>query len=151
LQKIYATPQEIPSVLKTEEELTHEEIVDMIYALGEIIGYEPAKKWRHGRYEFDVVWHKPPRVGPKCVFEVHLRGSLEAALLRLKHAYDLWESSIFLVSTEDQLKQAKEKFLGELHEIEDKITLLTIEEIRSFYEFKGKFEWLERKFGLRPR
>jgi len=151
LREIYASRHGIPSIVKTEEEPSHERIVNIIYALGEIIGYEPAKKWRHEGYEFDVVWHKPPRVGPKYVFEVHLRGSLEAALLRFKHAYDLWESNIFLVSTEDQLIRAKDKFLGELHELKDKITLLTIEEIRSFYEFKGKFEWLERKFGLRPR
>lgn len=128
----------------------HDEIVDAIYALGELIGYKPEKKYRHKGYEFDVVWHKPPRVGPKYVFEVHLKGSLEAALLRLKHAYDLWESQVFLVSTEDQLKEAQAKFLGELHEISDKVVLLNIKNVEEFYSFKGRFEWLERKFGLRP-
>jgi len=128
----------------------HEEIVEKIYALGELIGYKPEKRWRHEGYEFDVVWHKPPRIGPKYVFEVHLKGSLEAALLRLKHAYDLWESQLFLVSTEDQLQEAQKKFLGELHEIKDKVTLVNINEIEEFYKFKGKYEWLERKFGLRP-
>jgi len=149
LQQIYLKPlTKIPS--KSLELLQHDEIVDIIYALGEIIGYKPDKKWRHEKYEFDVVWHKPPRIGPKYVFEVHLKGSLEAALLRLKHAYDLWESQIFLVSTEDQLKEAQSKFLGELHELKDKVILLDIKNIKDFYEFKGKFEWLERKFGLRP-
>jgi transcription initiation factor IIE alpha subunit len=136
--------------LKSLLELRHDEIVDIIYALGEIIGYKPEKKWRHEGYEFDVIWNKPPRVGPKYVFEVHLKGSLEAALLRLKHAHDLWESRIFLVSTEDRLKEAETKFFGELHELKDKLNLIKIEDIKEFYNFKGKFEWLERKFGLRP-
>ncbi|MEM2194585.1 MAG: hypothetical protein QXY40_09510 [Candidatus Methanomethylicia archaeon] len=149
LQQIYLKPP-IKPPSKPLELLQHDEIVDAIYALGELIGYKPEKRWRHERYEFDVVWHKPPRIGPKYVFEVHLRGSLEAALLRLKHAYDLWESQIFLVSTEDQLKEAQSKFLGELHELKDKVTLLNIKNIKEFYDFKGKFEWLERKFGLKP-
>ncbi|MGQ9597222.1 MAG: hypothetical protein ACUVUS_07600 [Thermoproteota archaeon] len=96
------------------------------------------------------MWHKPPRIGPKYVFEVHLKGSLEAALLRLKHAHDLWESRMFLVSTEDQLKEAGLKFLGELHEIKDEVTLLNIKDVEEFYKFKGRFEWLERRFGLKP-
>jgi hypothetical protein len=128
----------------------HREIVEAVYSLGELIGYKPEKGYRHKGYWFDVVWHRPPRIGPKYVFEVHLKGSLEAALLRLKHAYDLWESQVFLISTEDQLKEAQEKFLGELHEIKDKVILLNIKEVEEFYNFKGRFEWLERKFGLRP-
>ncbi len=79
-----------------------------------------------------------------------MRGSLEADLLRLKHAHNLWESKIFLVSTEDQLKEARLKFLGELHEIKDEVTLLEIGDVKKFYGFKGRFEWLERRFGLRP-
>lgn len=149
LQQIYTQPPVKPAV-EQPSELTHEEIVNAIYALGELIGYRPEKKWRHEKYEFDVVWHRPPRIGPKYVFEVHLKGSLEAALLRLKHAHDLWESKIFLVSTEDQLKEARLKFLGELHEIKDEVTLLDIRDVEEFYSFKGRFEWLERRFGLRP-
>ncbi len=96
LQQIYAKPP-IAHASKPPQELQHDRIIDIIYALGELIGYKPEKKWRHEGYRFDVVWFKPPRVGPKYVFEVHLRGSLEAALLRLKHAHDI------PVSTEDKL------------------------------------------------
>jgi hypothetical protein len=150
LQGIRVKPS-IKPTLKPFISLQHDEIVDAIYALGELIGYKPDRKWRHEGYEFDVVWHRPPRIGPKYVFEVHLKGSLEATLLRLKHAYDLWESQLFLVSTEDQLKEAQAKFLGELHELKDKVTLLDSTSIQEFCSFKGKFEWLERKFGLRPK
>lgn len=137
------------------EEMKHDRIVDMIYELGEVIGYKPEKKWRHEGFEYDVVWNKPPRVGPSCVFEVQLRGSVEAALTKLKHAYDLWPASrLFFVSTEDQIKKVERKFLGgAFHELmeEGALTLVKISDMNQFYEFKGKFEWLERKFGLKPR
>jgi predicted RNA-binding protein len=127
----------------------HEELVTMIQELGELIGYKPEKKWRREGYEFDVVWFKPPREGPKCVFEVHLKGNLAQALSTLKHAWDRWESQIFLVSSKESLDEAKDKFLGgTFHEIKDVITLVNISEVEDFCRFKGKFEWLERKFGL---
>jgi hypothetical protein len=135
-------------------EMKHDQIVDIIYDLGKIIGYKPEKKWRFGGYEFDVVWNKPPRIGPRCVFEIQFKGSIEAALTKLKHAYDLWGSQVFFVSDEDQIEKAEKKFLGgSFHElVEDgMLTLLKLEDITQFYEFKGKFEWLERKFGLKPR
>jgi len=141
LPKAYVKPSVVAKP-KPPLLLQHDQMIDAIYALGELIGYKPEKKWRHERYEFDVVWHKPPRIGPKYVFEVHLKGSLEAALLRLKHAHDLWESQIFLVSTEDQLKEAQTKFLGELHELKDRVTLLNVKGVEEFYDFKGKYEEL---------
>jgi len=58
---------------------------------------------------------------------------------------------LFIPSLNKRTTQRSPKeFLGELHEIKDKITLVDINEIEEFYNFKGKYEWLERKFGLRP-
>lgn len=138
--------------LITEDTITedHERVVDYIYKLGELIGYRPEKKFRHEGYELDVVWYKPPKVGPKYVFEVHVKGNLEAALLRLKHAYERWESMLFFVSTEDQIEKAKQR-LNDLHELGEHITFVKIKDIIEFYNFKTRFEELERKFGLRPK
>lgn len=142
---------EITPVEKRIPKTKHEQIIELIYELGEVIGYDPKKKWHHQRYEFDVVWFKPPREGPKYVFEVHLRGSLPKALSTLKHAWDLWESNVFLVSDEKSLKEAEDKFLsGAFHEMREKLTLVKLDEVEEFYKFKGKFEWLERRFGLTP-
>jgi len=139
----------IPPPLPPPPPSKHEELVTMIHELGELIGYKPEKKWRREGYEFDVVWFKPPREGPKCVFEVHLKGNLAQALSTLKHAWDRWESQIFLVSSKESLDEAKDKFLGgTFHEIRDVITFVNINEVEDFCKFKGKFEWLERKFGL---
>lgn len=132
----------------------HEQIVQRIYELGEIIGYTPEKKWRKEGYEYDVVWHKPPREGPKYAFEVHIKGNLGETLLRLKHAYDRWESQLFLISTEEQLNEAKTKYLtGALHELAETgaLTLLEINEVEEFHNFKSRYEWLEKRLGLRPK
>ena len=153
LNNLYQVPTKPPSITVILPDL-HEQIVQRIYELGEFIGYIPEKKWRKEGYEYDVVWHKPPREGPKCAFEVHIKGNLGDALLRLKHAHDRWESQVFLISTEDQLNEAKTKYLtGALHELAETgaLTLVKIEEIKEFYEFKSRYEWLEKRLGLRPR
>jgi hypothetical protein len=36
-------------------------------------------------------------------------------------------------------------------ELTDKIVFVNIKDVKEFYHFKGRLEWLERKFGLRPR
>lgn len=144
-----------PKIIKEGVEMEHDQVVEIIYDLGGIIGYKPLKKWRHEGYEFDVVWNKPPAVGPRCVFEVQFKGSPEAALTRLKHAHDLWPGSqLFFITTENQIKKIEMKYLaGAFHELKEEgvLTLVRLEEVKQFYEFKGKFEWLERKFGLKPR
>jgi predicted RNA-binding protein len=153
LNNIYQTSAKAPVTAPTPPDL-HEQVVQRIYELGEIIGYTSEKKWRKEGYEYDVVWHKPPREGPKCVFEVHIKGNLGDALLRLKHAHDRWESQLFLISTEDQLNEAKTKYLtGALHELAETgaLTLLKINEVKEFHNFKSQYEWLEKRFGLRPR
>ncbi|MEM5867596.1 MAG: hypothetical protein QXG39_06720 [Candidatus Aenigmatarchaeota archaeon] len=153
LNTIYQTQTKPPTITPTPPDL-HEQIVQKIYELGEIIGYTPEKKWRKEGYEYDVVWHKPPREGPKCVFEVHIKGNLGDALLRLKHAHDRWESQLFLISTEDQLNEAKTKYLvGALHELAETgaLTLLKIDDLKEFHNFKSRYEWLEKRLGLRLR
>jgi hypothetical protein len=153
LNNIYQKPAKMPIKASTSPDL-HEQVVQRIYELGEIIGYTPEKKWRKEGYEYDVVWHILPREGPKCVFEVHIKGNLGDALLRLKHAHQRWESQLFLISTGDQLNDAKTKYLtGALHDLAETgaLTLLKIDEVYEFHNFKSKYEWLEKRFGLRPR
>jgi hypothetical protein len=92
----------------------------------------------------------PPDLHEQVVQIIYELGD---TLLRLKHAYDRWRSQLFLVSTEDQLNEAKTKYLvGALHELAETgaLTLLKIDEIKEFYNFKSQYEWLERRFGLRP-
>jgi len=142
LNNIYQAQTKPTEIPPTQPDL-HEQVVQRIYELGELIGYAPEKKWRKEGYEYDVVWHKPRREGPKCVFEVHVKGNLGDALLRLKHAHDRWESQLFLISTEDQLNEAKTKYLiGALHELAETgaLTLLKLNEVKEFHNFKSQYE-----------
>jgi hypothetical protein len=57
-------------------------------------------------------------------------------------------------STEDQLNETKTKYLtGALHELAETgaLTLLKIDEVKEFHNFKSQYEWLEKRLGLRPR
>ena len=128
-----------------KEEIFHDEIVDMIFALRELIGYKLERKWRYGNYDLiNIIWFKPPRTGPKFVFEVYLKEGLQASLLRIMHAYELWKSVLFLILNRGTYWNIAKTFLKE-HGFKDKVTLLRVKDIEEFCEFKRRFEWLERK------
>jgi len=139
----------VTSIKKPKEKPLHNTLVDELYSIGELIGYRPFKNWKYENFIYDVVWFKPKGKVPKCIFEVQIGGNITEALARLKHAYDLWNSSIFLVAPSDQLDKARALLAGAFHEIEEEISLLDIEDVEKFYKFKSRFEWLERKFGLK--
>ena len=47
-----------------------EATVQMLYELGELVGYKPEPRWSQQGYGYDVVWHRCRREGPKRVLEV---------------------------------------------------------------------------------
>jgi len=139
-----------PSV-RAEAENLHDTIVERLFAIGELIGYKPHKNWSFENYRYDVVWFRPTGRVPRCVFEVQIGGNVSEALGRLKHAYDLWNSLIFLVSTPSQFEKINVLLAGTFHEIAEETSLVNVSDIEEFYKFKGRFEWLERRFGLRVK
>jgi len=140
-----------PSKAQAVEAGSHDVLVDRLFAIGELIGYKPQKNWSFENYRYDVVWFRPTGRVPRCVFEVQIGGNISEALSRLKHAYDLWNSLIFLVSTPSQFEKAKVLLAGTFHEIAEEASIVSAADIEEFYGFKGRYEWLERKFGLRVR
>jgi hypothetical protein len=47
------------------------------------------------------------------------------ALAKLKHAYDIWNSNIYLVLHDASKKQLEELLSGTFHEIQDRVGSLT--------------------------
>jgi len=140
-----------PQKTRAEEPDLHDALVGQLFAIGELIGYKPQRNWSFENYRYDVVWFRPTGRVPRCVFEVQIGGNVSEALGRLKHAYDLWNSLIFLVSTPSQLGKVKTLLAGTFHEIAEETSVVNVSDIEEFYKFKGRFEWLERKFGLRVK
>lgn len=88
---------------------------------------------------YDVVW-KDHELSPRVshVFEVQNRGNLEAALAKLKHAYDTQRSRLFLVVVEARdvrrVGEMLQPYLaGTFHEIGKVTTVLDPKEVERVY------------------
>jgi len=82
------------------------------------------------------------------VFEVQVGGDVYHALGKLKHAFDLWNSNIFLVCTDEDLEKAETLLTGTFHEIGDKIKKLSITKTNELYEKKRSWTNIEKEVGL---
>ncbi|MCS7306805.1 MAG: hypothetical protein NZ602_17055, partial [Thermoguttaceae bacterium] len=96
----------------------------------------------------DVVWRRVAHSVPTYVFEVNVRGDLYRALSKLKHAYDLWNSHIFLVGSNMDMGKVQELLSGTFHEIGDRLKFIDLERVRELHRSKKYFKDLEKQLGL---
>ena len=126
----------------------HESVKEVLYRIGQIQGRNPAKEYPIEDKRIDVVWRKTPRSVPYIVFEVSLKGDLYADLVKLKHAFDLWNAIPVLVTTKERAKEAMTWIHGTFHEVSPMFKILTIEKIRELYDTKLKMKKLESELGI---
>jgi hypothetical protein len=98
---------------------SHAELQTMLVEIGRLLGKHAERE--HDRY--DVVWKDSP-LSPRLshVFEVQVRGKLESALVKLKHAYDTQRSKPVLVISDARDERRAREWLrpylsGSFHEI----------------------------------
>ncbi len=128
----------VKPTIEKENVSLHSRIQDMLVELGKRLGYRAVKEYYHSPsgFRWDVAWFKPPTVIPVKIFEVQIGGDIDKALLRLKHAYDLFKGcDLFLVALniEDLRLTVQSRVSGAFHEIEDKLTLLDIHDIETLF------------------
>lgn len=73
---------------------------------------------------------------PTFVFEVQIGGNVTEALGKLKHAYDLWNSNLYIVIEDKDRNKVSILLSGTFHEIKDKLTVILASEIEEFYKIK---------------
>ncbi len=127
---------------------SHDEVRDLIYEIGLIQGKNPVKEYPLENKFVDVVWRRTPKSVPYMVFEVSLAGNLYADLVKLKHAYDVWNSIPVLVTTRERMEEAMKWISGTFHEVESVFRVITVERLREFYEEKKRVKELENELGL---
>lgn len=127
----------------------HEELKRKLVEIGKLQGYiaEPEYPFDIGR--LDVVWRKLERSVPTRVFEVQVGGDIYHALAKLKHAYDLWNSNIFIVAPQTDLKKAENLLSGTFHEISHQLGRIEPDDIQELYNRKKSFVDFEKKLGIR--
>ena len=124
-----------PAAVAEEQALTHLDVQQMLCEIGRVLGL-------HAETEFDfydVVWREGER-SPRLshVFEVQHKGNVDAALAKLKRAYDAQRSKPFLVVASERDTNRAERQLslartGPFHEIGRVTTILSFEQLRRLH------------------
>lgn len=117
------------------EELTHGDVQQMLLDIGRVLGYHAQSEFEY----YDVVWREgeqSPRLSH--VFEVQHKGNIDAALAKLKRAYEAQRSKPFLIvaserDTNRAHKQMSEARTGAFHEIGRATTILSFEQLRKLH------------------
>jgi hypothetical protein len=110
---------------------THVEVQQMLLDIGRILGHHAQSEFEY----YDVVW-RASEASPRLshVFEVQRKGNLDAALAKLKRAYEAQRSKPFLILTSERdtnraEKQMNEARTGAFHEIGQVTTILSFEQL----------------------
>lgn len=96
----------------------------------------------------DVVWRRVQRSVPSFVFEVQVSGNLTEGMGKLKQAFDLWNSNIFLVGKEDHRRHVNELLGGTFHEVQHRLRFLELAQVEELYQRKRAYRELEHHLGI---
>jgi hypothetical protein len=117
------------------EGLSHVEVQMMLVEIARILGYHAEAEFDY----YDVVWREAedsPRLSH--VFEVQRKGNVDAALAKLKRAYDAQRTRPFLVVDSERDTNRAERQLslartGPFHEIGRVTTILSFEQLKRLH------------------
>ena len=127
----------------------HDETKEMLYEIGKMEGKVPEKEYRIDSEKIDVAWKRIAAGNPQAVFEVQIGGNFYEALAKLKHAWDIWNSRPYLVTTEQYKGKALQWLNGSFHEIESEVTIIACDRVRELYDAVRKAKEIESEFGIK--
>lgn len=128
--------------------LTHDEIKARLCEIGGIQSLIAEVEYKMDGALLDVVWRRVEKSVPTYVFEVQVGGDLYHALAKLKHAYDLWNSHLFLVASEGQREQIDRLLQGTFHEIRTRVNVIDTRKLEQLYHHKSCYKRLEKELGI---
>jgi len=129
----------------------HNDVIADLSEIGRIQGYIPDKEYPLESTRLDVVWRRVERSVPTYVFEVQVGGDVYHAMSKLKHAFDLWNSHIFLVASNEQRSKYQELLAGTFHEVADKMQFIEIKLISELLGKKRNYKNMEQALGIMQR
>jgi hypothetical protein len=126
----------------------HGEIKAKLVEIGRLQKHIAEPEYDMDGGKLDVVWRRIERAVPAYVFEVQIGGDLYHAIGKLKHAFDLWNSNIFLVVAEEDIRKANELLSGTFHEIQNKVKLIESTKIDELLRRKKAYRDFEAELGI---
>jgi len=129
----------------------HNTIRNLIHDIGIMKGVVSEMEYPIEGMRIDVVWKKVRRGNPYIVFEVQIGGNFFEALTKLKHAWDMWNSIPYLVTTQEYEEKATHLIEGSFHEIQKVTRVINWREIEKLHSLLTKVKKLENKIKLPGR
>ena len=126
----------------------HEDLKGKIAEMGRIQKFLAEVEYPMEETRLDVVWRRVEKSVPTYVFEIQVGGDIYHALAKLKHAYDLWNSRIFLVAGPADKHKAETLLSGTFHEIRERIAFIEIEKMQELHAKKKAYRELEEVVGI---
>lgn len=131
----FSLPETSPAEATGSGVFTHADVQRMLVEIGRVLGHHAEAEYDY----YDVVWRAgegSPRLSH--VFEVQRKGNVDAALAKLKRAYDAQRSKPFLVVASERDTNRAERQLsaartGPFHEIGRVATILSFEQLRRLH------------------
>lgn len=154
LKPLIETAPSPPTDLRITTEpaiINHDDVKDYLAEIGRIQGYITDKEYSLESTRLDVVWRRVERSVPTFVFEVQIGGDIYHAMSKLKHAFDLWNSHIFLVATMGERGKFEELISGTFHEVADQMRFIDVTLIGELLEKKRDYKEMERALGIFKR
>jgi hypothetical protein len=153
VNKLYREPiivgsalREIPSEYRPTS--LHEIVKEKLLLIGGLQKFVAEKEYQMDGKRLDVTWRRVERGVPTYVFEIQIGGNLTDALGKLKHAFDLWNSKLYLIAREEDREKVRQLLEGTFHEIHPHIRFITPEEVEQLHRLKGELRGLEDRLGM---
>ena len=127
---------------------SHDEVKKTLVQIGKLQNYICQEEYPFDIGRLDVVWRRVEQSVPTYVFEVQVGGDVYHALAKLKHAFDLWNSHIFIVAFEAERNKVENLLSGTFHEIGNRIKFIKLEQVEELYKRKKFYLDFERELGI---
>lgn len=132
---MFSLSESSESALARTETLSHTDVQQMLLDIGRVLGYHAESEFEY----YDVVW-RANEMSPRLshVFEVQHKGNIDAALAKLKRAYEAQRSKPFLIITSERDTNRAQKSMslartGAFHEIGSVTTILSFEQLHKLH------------------
>lgn len=136
-------PPQIEQALPSHDELKHR-----LVEIGKLQGYLADEEYVFDIGKLDVVWRRVELSVPTYAFEIQVGGDMYHALAKLKHAFDIWNSQIFLVAPQADHGKVESLLSGTFHEINSRIKFIELEKVEELYRRKKAYLDFEKELGI---
>jgi len=127
---------------------SHEDLQKKLVEIGKLQDYLAEPEYSCNIGKLDVVWRRVLNSVPTYVFEIQVGGDVYHALAKLKHAFDLWNSHIFIVAPEAERHKVENLLSGTFHEISSRISFIELGQVEELYRRKKSYLDFEKELGI---